>query len=174
MHALVVCVFSLASIATFAHSTSNTQVVATTTAAQEAQGTLFEFHNAFLMNLHHFLHRASVSDEGLEKVEWTTQPSADELETLSAAMRFYQRQYAGKDLLFDEELSALIPALAVGDEVRHARGLRLPSELIDQLEAAAPIYEKCLWPSHHAHNDAWIEKIKSLDSRYGTEVRAGI
>jgi hypothetical protein len=171
-HAAAVCVLALSCAATFAQSASAAQP--TTPAALVAQGSPFEFHNAFLMNLHHFLHKASVLDANLEKLEWIKQPSADELETLKSAVHYYQRQYAGKDLLFDDELSGLIPALAIADEVHHASGLQLPADLVDQLEAIAPIYEKCLWPSHQAHNAAWLAKIRPLEAKYGAGIRTAI
>ncbi len=133
-----------------------------------------EFHSAFLMNLHHFLFNLGVHPEQLEKIGWTATPSADEMAALRGAVAWYRDNYAKRDLLFDEQMTAIKTALSVADARRHTSGLALPPQLAAALDSVAPAYARCLWAQHDASNRQWIAEAKRLDGRYGAEVQEGV
>lgn len=133
-----------------------------------------EFHSAFLMNLHHFLFNLGVRPERLEKIAWTTAPTADEMAALHTAVAWYHDNYAKLDLLFDEPLPAIKAALSVADTRRDASGLALPPQLASTLNSVAPMYARCLWAQHDASNRQWIAETQRLDERYGAEVQEGV
>ncbi len=134
----------------------------------------FDFHSGFLMNLHHFLYDAARHPDRLG-VAWSARPSDDDMATMRAAVAFYARNYAARDLLFDDEMVDIKHALAVDDDQRRdARGLALPPELIVQMERVAPVYARTLWPSHDATNLAWIARVRALEARYGAAIQPAI
>src|SRR6516225_11688027 len=107
----------------------------------------FEFHSAFLMNLHHFLVDAARHPGRIDQVSWTQPPAADEMAALHAAVAFYAGEFGQRDLLFDDGLRDVKHALArAEDDRRSAGGLGLPPGLAAVLERAAPVYARCLWP----------------------------
>lgn len=133
-----------------------------------------EFHSAFLMNLHHFLFNLGVHPEQLEKIGWTSAPSADEMAALRGAVAWYRDNYAKRDLLFDEQLTSIKAALSVADDRHDTSGLALPAQLAAALDRAAPVYARCIWVRQDASNQQWIADAKRLDERYGAEVQEGV
>ena len=137
------------------------------------------------MNLHHTLYAAA----------WAKRPEAGTLRALAgrlpspldaslsaeertawdAAVTYYDRQLASKDLLFDRGMYSLKQALAAGDLTRDA----VNAELRAVIEAAAPVYRRHFWPTHDRANRAWIgattdglktvapDVIKRLEQLYG-------
>lgn len=166
-------VFSLVFPLVLAASAAAGPVVQTQQAAPP-QRVGFDFHSAFLMNLHHFLYDAAVHQDTLATFAWQTPPSAQELATLASAVQFYPTHYASLDLLDDPVMVRIKRGLSVDDERREVRGLDLPPALASVLGDAAPVYAKYLWPLHDKRNRAWIADAKALDSAYGAQVQAGI
>jgi len=72
----------------------------------------FEFHSAFLMNLHHFLVDAARHPGRIDAVRWDVPPTAGELAALHDAVAFYASTIGKRDLLFDDELRDVKHALA--------------------------------------------------------------
>jgi hypothetical protein len=134
----------------------------------------FEFHSAFLMNLHHFLYDAAMHEGKLEKEAWQVAPTRAQMQTLREAVAFYKLHYAKQDLLFDDTMVDIKAALNVADDRRDATGLKLPSDLITVLNSAAPIYAKCIWAAQDQINQTWIAQVKALDATYGAEIQARI
>jgi hypothetical protein len=83
--------------------------------------------------------------------------TADEQTTWNAAVAFYDRNIASKDLLFDDDLTRTKVALGDADDALSNVGIdeSLRSVLLD----AAPIYRKYWWRDHDAANRAWIERV---------------
>jgi hypothetical protein len=136
---------------------------------------IFDFHSAFLVNLHHFLYDAAVRPKHLEDRAWAAKPGDAEMATLREAVAYYAAHYGQRDLLFDDGMRALDTALAGADDAqRRARGLALPADLAEVLDRAAPVYARCLWPAQDAANRSWIARAKVLDSRYGAAIRPAL
>jgi hypothetical protein len=128
--------------------------------ASESQ---LEFHSDLLMNLHHTLYGAA----------WSRRPEAGTLRALAgplpspldapmrkedqtawdAAVDYYDKQVASRDLLFGRGMRELKVALVAGDLSREAVG----DDLRRVLESVTPVYRKHFWPAHDRANRAWIE-----------------
>lgn len=139
-----------------------------------AHRVIFEFHNAFLMNLHAFLLDASTRKREISSYTWVVSPTAVESKTLTRAITFYETQYAQRNLLDDPIMSDIKKALSVGDAQRDLDRLKLPPALTAVLGSVSAIYSRCLWPAHERSNREWISQVKTLNAQYGAEVQAGI
>jgi hypothetical protein len=142
--------------------------------SRPAHRVVFEFHSAFLMNLHAFLLDAATRRRELSSYRWVAEPSEADSQTLNAAIAFYEANYAKRDLLFDEAMAAIKRSLSIDDEQRDPDGLNLPQDLIAILEHAAPVYARCIWPEQDKSNQDWIRGVKALNAKYGADVQANI
>ncbi|PRC93594.1 hypothetical protein [Solimicrobium silvestre] len=165
---------ALLSLLVFNSASAATTDETTSSFSAPAHRVTFEFHSAFLMNLHHVLVDAAVHDGKLETLPWQEKPSAAEWQTLQNAVTFYRDNYAKRSLLFDKTMTDIKVALSVDDTRRDATGLNLPPDLIAVLNSVAPIYARGLWSIQDRSNQLWIQQAKSLDALYGAEVQAGI
>ena len=134
--------------------------------------TRFEFHSAFLMNLHHFLVDAAHHPGRIDQVSWTQPPTAGEMATMRAAVAYYTTTFGQRDLLFDDELRDIRHSLASADDARQqAADLGLPPALAATLDSAAPIYARCLWAHDDQVNRRWIAQVQVLEARYGARIQ---
>src|ERR1700761_9705456 len=78
----------------------------------------FEFHSAFLMNLHHFLVDAARHPGRVDAVKWDVPPTADEMAAMHEAVAFYAATFGKRSLLFDDGLRAIKHALARADDLQ--------------------------------------------------------
>jgi hypothetical protein len=132
----------------------------------------FEFHSAFLMNLHHFLVDAARHRGRLDGMRWTVAPSQEDMNALHDAVAFYAGTYGKKDLLFDDGMRDIRHALARADDAREdPHGLGLPPALAEALARVAPVYARCLWPAQDRTNRAWIARAEALEGRYGPAIQ---
>ncbi|WP_374349035.1 hypothetical protein [Chitinimonas sp.] len=145
--------------------------IAIVTHAASASRVEFDFRNAFLPNLHHFLLDTALSKGGLEAVVWASPPEAQELQQLRQALGYYRSYFAKRDLLFDHEAHAIELTLASNDTERDPGKLALPAEQVKAMQLAAPVYTRCLWAEHQRQNQAWIANARELDQRYGAAVQ---
>ena len=122
------------------------------------------FHSAFWPNLHHTLYAAAWDRRGSGRrlagrlpEPLTGELSADERSAWEAAIAYYDRELASRDLLFDNRMSGSIrrALIASGDTLDS----RLESAHREALEKAAPTYRKYWWPSHDRANRAWIADV---------------
>ena len=141
--------------------------------APAAPATLrFEFHSAFLMNLHHFLVDASRHPGRLDAVKWSAPPTAEEMAAMHEAVAYYAATFGQRNLLFDDQLRDIKHALARADDARQqAEGLGLPPALAAVLDRAAPAYARCLWASQDRVNRDWIAQVQVLQARYGAQIQ---
>lgn len=139
-----------------------------------AHRVVFQFHSAFLMNLHAFLLDASARQREISSYTWVVSPTPGESKTLRTAIAFYEANYAQRNLLDDPMMSRIKKALSVNDSSQDPKGLGLPRALTTILGRVAPIYLRCLWPAQDNSNREWIRQAKMLDAQYGAEVQAGI
>lgn len=70
----------------------------------------------------------------------------------------YERQYAAKDLLFDNGLSSYFEQLSRVDSSPSAslNQSSLPTMLVSALHSAAPVYARTYWAEDNASNMRWI------------------
>lgn len=134
----------------------------------------FEFHSAFLMNLHAFLLDASTRKREISSYQSIVSPTPAEAKTLTRAIALYQSNYAQRNLLDDPTMSDIKKALSVNDSQQDPNGLNLPPALTAILGSVSPIYLRCLWPAQDRSNRGWIRQVKRLNEQYGAEVQAGI
>jgi hypothetical protein len=124
-------------------------------------------YSSFWQNLHHFLYVSA----------WANRPDApraprlamplpqepvvsltgDEDATWRAAVTYYDRNIASKDLLFDDDLTRIKVALAEADD--ELSNVQIDSALRSTLLQAAPIYRKYWWAAHDAANRSWIALV---------------
>ena len=128
-----------------------------------AQIAHIEFHSSFWLNLHHTLYAAAWAqrpEAGTLRARAGALPapldaplSDDERRAWSAAVDFYDRELANRDLLFDQRLARMKPALARGD----IAAVEVGDEVRKVLQRVEPIYRTHYWPAHDRTNRAWIE-----------------
>ena len=138
---------------------------------------LFDFHNGFWANLHHFLYRQallSTPQKGSNSLA-LTKADVDELQRLSPADRaswdsaisYYANSLVKRDLLFDEGMEDIKNRLEDAEESPDLANVQIPADVKMTLLKAAPIYREHWWPRHHAENQQWIAALKPLVQQYG-------
>lgn len=133
----------------------------------------FQFHSAFLMNLHHFLVDAARHPGRIDTVKWSVPPTVDEMLAMHEAVTFYATSFGKRNLLFDDQLREIKRTLASADDAHEqADGLGLPPTLTAMLDRAAPVYARCLWESQDRTNREWIARVQVLQARYGGQIQA--
>jgi hypothetical protein len=135
-----------------------------------------QFHSNFWMNLHHVLYAAA----------WSSRPEAGTLRALAgrlpapleapftdeeravwrAAVEYYDRELAGRDLLRGRGMLALKVGLVAGDLSDEAVG----ASLRQVLESAAPVYRRHFWPAHDRANREWIAALDERMRAAGADV----
>lgn len=138
--------------------------VAGTERVTQAAGLVF--YSAFWPNLHHTLYAATWARRphtsgrplaGLlpEPLEGTL--TADERAAWESAISYYEHELADRNLLFDEEMTAIKSALSAAGETLPEAGL--PPGLREVLLKAAPVYGRYWWRMHDRANRAWIADV---------------
>jgi hypothetical protein len=140
------------------------------TAAAEtpvAEVSQLRLYSGFWQNLHHFLYVSAWANRPVvPRAPRLAMPlpqepvlslTAEEKATWNAAVTYYDRNIAEKDLLFDDDLTRIKVALADADDA--LRNVQINEALRSALLEAAPIYRKYWWSDHDAANRAWIERV---------------
>jgi hypothetical protein len=83
-----------------------------------------------------------------------------------AAVDYYARNLADRDLLFDDAMTDLKAAVTARDLDRDALG----KELRPVFEKALPVYERYFWPTHDRSNRAWTAETTSRMKALGPAV----
>ena len=132
-----------------------------------AEVSALRLYSAFWQNLHHFLYVSAWANRPLVPraprlaMPLPQQPepplTAEEKATWSAAVTYYDRNIASKDLLFDDDLTRTKVSLSDADET--LTNVRIDEALRSMLLQAAPIYRKYWWSEHDAANRSWIERV---------------
>jgi hypothetical protein len=158
---------------------------------------VFAFHSGFWINLHHVLYGqariraqrstsggggADVADreEAAALLRRGDQHSAD----WNAAVDYYARDLAGRDLQLDHSLVAINDRLAEMEGCSDLNGSSTPTcasglrpELIAVLERAAPVYRAHGWEEDDRANRDWIAGVAPLVRQVGgllSEQLAGV
>jgi hypothetical protein len=141
--------------------------------ATEGPRPIFEFHSGFWLNLHHFLYeQARIAEQvqtslggGAAKSSATnSNVRSDASPAWQAAVDYYRKNMAHRDLLFDQGMVLIGNRLAELETCPDLSGRAmssctsgLQSNLIAALEGAAPIYRSRWWSEHDRSNRDWIE-----------------
>jgi hypothetical protein len=155
---------------------------------------IFELHSGFWLNLHLYLYEQARGREnetvtrGAQKTTAANKPgsAADAIPAATAkkresdspawqaAVAYYAKNLAHRDLLFDEGMVLTNNRLADLETCADLSGRASPTcasglsqELIAALEGAAPIYRQRSWPEHDRANRAWIASVAPLIRRTG-------
>ena len=134
-----------------------------------AQTPLFNFHSAFWMNLHHYLHALARASEPLTE-ELPASASDSERTQWSAAVDFYRSRFGKRRLVFDEMLVNVKQRLIVAESRDDLADVALAPEHRQVLERVAPIYRKHRWPDHDATNKRFIGSLEKLIGRHGRAI----
>lgn len=152
---------------------------------RSAETRLFTMQSNFWVNLHHFLYVTARARRGLDARSAVTQALADTAgigalpasatSDWEAALDYYSRTVAERDILFD---SALV---MVGFELSRLTGERLGPEVAARdsgiaraLARAAPAYRTAWWPRHDSANRQWIAAARLLLTQHGDSMAAWI
>jgi hypothetical protein len=145
-----------------------------------AEVSQLQLYSGFWQNLHHFLYVSA----------WARRPvvagqprlamplpsgsdvsmAPDEKATWDRAVAVYERDYASRDLLFDQGMTRI--KLGLVDRDDKLTGAPYDDELKSVLLSAAPIYRKYWWPAHDAANRAWIEDAARRTTKYASAIIA--
>jgi len=145
---------------------------------------VFEFHSGFWLNLHHTLYRQArlqrSSDSGASAVAATAgmgNLTPAEQRIWSAALAYYGRTYASKDLTVSLELILIKNQLGDFETCEDLAGLKkktcdagLPQQLTEILNSAASVYRAHLWLEHDRANRRWIAAVAPLVRRNGLDL----
>jgi hypothetical protein len=130
---------------------------------------LFEFHSAFWVNLHNYLH--ALARDGSPLVEPLPESATEgERAEWNAAVEHYRRLFGKRSLLFDDEL--VKANLALGNFSADESIARLDIDVVHRgvLESAAPIYRKHRWKEHDAANRRFIADLAPLLKQHGAAI----
>lgn len=130
---------------------------------------LFDFHSAFWMNLHHYLHALGRASEPL--IEELPAGATDvDRGQWTAAVDFYRSRFGKRRLVFDEMLVGIKQQLIVAESRDSIADLTLTPEHRQVLERVAPIYRTYRWAEHDATNKRFIAALQSLVSKHGKSI----
>ncbi|MFI5230122.1 MAG: hypothetical protein ACHQWU_13695 [Gemmatimonadales bacterium] len=144
---------------------------------------LFELHNGFWNNLHHFLYVTARARSGLDASRPAVTDALRDTAGFGAlapgmraswnsAVAFYQRDLARRDILFDSSLVLTSDRIAMIDDATPIRTAAIDRALAVVLEHAAPAYRELWWPRHSAANARWIADTRRLLAEYGDSAAA--
>ncbi len=125
---------------------------------------IFEFHSGLWLNLHHFLYQQARQEGG------EAGPAGKQDKDWSAALEYYRRTLARRDLLVDFEMVAIKDRLAEWEGVQNLQKSGLKAELIAALERAAPIYRARWWAEHDRANRTWVAAVAPMVQRLGGDL----
>jgi len=145
---------------------------------------VFEFHSGFWLNLHHTLYRiarsqrsSGTSANSAAAAMGISNLSPAEQRVWSAALAFYSKTYADKDLTVSLEMILIKNQLGDFETCEDLAGLKkktcdagLPAKLTETLDAAAPVYRARLWQDHDRANRRWIASVAPLVRRNGLDL----
>jgi hypothetical protein len=152
--------------------------------AQEANSgprPIFEFHSGFWLNLHHFLYQQARIAEHIQTSQGGARSAGTDPNKISdpspawqAAVDYYRKNMAHRDLLFDQNMVLINERLADLETCPDLSGRTITSctsglqaNMIAALEGAAPIYRTRWWSDHDRKNRDWIDGDAPLVRQIG-------
>jgi hypothetical protein len=164
-------------IPAYAQQATNTNSTILATASR-----FFEFHNGFWLNLHHFLYvqaraRLNTPDSRRRAVanarndlEAISQLPLHQQQAWSAALDYYQQQFASLDLVWDTRIIGITDRLASQESVAALQAAGLDPALVQVLEGAAAVYRSEWWSRHERANRDWVDMINLLLESYASSL----
>jgi hypothetical protein len=142
--------------------------------------TLFVFHSAFWLNLHHFLYEQAVFAAGDSTRRMARHATPVTLDPLSgyersvwkSAVAFYQDSVIDRSLLFNRLMGELDGQLGALDREESVEGQLGWRNLETVLDEAASIYATYWWPEHDKANRQHIAALEPLIARFGQAIAA--
>jgi len=146
--------------------------------AARAETSLFDFHNGFWLNLHHFLYATARATQGLDTGRSVAARaladtvgfgalSDDDQRTWRLALAWYDSALAARDILFDPGMVDTDDRIASLDTADTPEGAGIAPALVAVLERAAPVYRRLWWRAHDSANRRWLDRERPLLARYG-------
>jgi hypothetical protein len=163
---------------------------------QQSSGTdsplpVFELHSGFWVNLHHFLYlqarlmNGNISSMGSGRgaaapgeapVSLIDFP-AEEIRAWQAAVAFYAKDLARRDLLLNGEMEIINNRLSAMEACPDLEGKNsaactsgLKSDLVEALDRAAPVYRAHWWADQDRANREWIAQVAPMVRQMGLEL----
>ena len=145
-----------------------TAVITIVSAPATAQAPLFDFHSAFWVNLHHYLHALARSGSPLNE-SLPDSATASERAVWATAVANYRERFGRRSLLFDTEL-----VTANQELMRAGPTAALSTAVLEHMRtvlmSAAPIYRAHLWTTHDKANQVTITAARALVAKYGAAI----
>ncbi len=130
---------------------------------------LFDFHSAFWINEHFFVHALSRTNSPIVETLPGSASAADE-QQWRKAVTVYGERHGSQSLLGNVGLIILTGRLADAESLPSLEKLDISVEARELLETVAPIYRRYWWPSHDAANRRFITNLQPLLDRHGAEI----
>ena len=135
----------------------------------------FEFHNNFWMNVHHTLFREMVAEKMDEQTKKRIGlvPLSDaglserEKQLWTSAVHCYSTMFAGRRLLFDDQLITFNNSLGRQKDPQKLDPSGLPEDFVRCLENASAIYKRHWWPEHQKANEQFIAEMRPKVDEFG-------
>ncbi len=132
-----------------------------------AKSRYFNFYNNPFVDAHHSFYRWAEESKGQDlaviidslALRYKTSFTTSEGKSLLNALKYYQKNFIRKDLLFSDTLYNLKSKLITLRNVEGLKKLDLPLFFENMFSAAMPVFEKHMWPLHSRTN---VAKIKEL------------
>lgn len=143
------------------------------------------------MNLHHFLYlqaRLMEGDSAFADISRGQAPpnepmvslsglSTEEVAAWQAAVAYYERDLAARDLLLNVDMENINNRLAELETCADLAGQSetacksgLKPELVEALDRAAPVYRAHWWPAQDRANREWIAHVAPMVEQMGVEL----
>lgn len=165
-------------------------------ARQQSSGTesplpVFELHSGFWVNLHHFLYLQARLRKGnsvsMDSKRGTAPPNevpasligfpAEEIRAWQAAVAFYAKDLAGRDLLLNSDMETINNRLSEMETCADLEGKSstacrsgLQSDLVETLDRAAPVYRAHWWAEQDRANREWIAQVAPMVRQMGVQL----
>ena len=146
-------------------------LILTTSSPHTQAPALFDFHSAFWINEHVFLHALSRTNSPIgEMLPGNATPA--EHEQWRNAVTVYGERHGSQSLLANVGLIILTGRLADAESEPSLEKVDISVEARAVLEGAAPVYRRYWWPSHDAANRRFMMNLQPLLDRHGAEIAA--
>jgi hypothetical protein len=161
------------------------------TSGPELQVPEFEFDSGFWVNLHHFLYlqarldkgNPASTDNGRGEIPPDEKPVSlldfplEQIRAWQDAIAFYEKDLAGRDLQLNGDMEIINNRLSEMSACPDLEGKTSPAcrsglrpELVEALEAAAPVYRSHWWTEHDRANREWIAQVTPIVQQMGVEL----
>ncbi len=163
------------------------------TSGTESPVPVFEFHSGFWVNLHHFLYlqarlmngNTSSTDIARGAAPPDEPPvsiidfPAEEIKAWRAAVAFYAKDLARRDLLLNGDMETINNRLSEMEACADLQGKisaacksGLQADLVEALDRAAPVYRAHWWSEQDRANREWIARVAPMVQQLGVELSA--